>query len=231
MSRSHLPGRSAFAAVVVLSLAAAVARAQDQPAGGAPAAASTPPDTSQAVVEVLLEGGFVMPAADLAASFDHTERGFSAGSGYALGLRVRWYAGPAIVVSPAFHFAKFGELEDYDDAGERFRIATSVARYGLDIFYQAPGTFDRWRPFAGVGVELAQNRYKETFDVDETTYDASEYALDPRVHAGVRRGNFEFSLSLHWSRFSTPQFFFTGEDTRYSWDAAQVTVGYVLPRF
>jgi hypothetical protein len=143
---------------------------------------------------------------------------------------VRWYAGPAIVISPAFHFVKFDEHEDYDDAGDRFHITTAVARFGLDALYQAPGGFHSWRPFVGVGAELAQNRYKESFDVDGSSYKAVETVLGPRVLAGVRRGDFEFSLSLHWSRFSTPRFFFTGEDTRYAWDAAQVVVGYVLPR-
>ncbi len=223
MHRSHTPARFALAAVFALSLAAALASAQTQPV-------RTPPDTSRARVEVALEGAFTMPAGDLAASFDHTERGFSAGPGYSLGLRVRWYAGATIVISPAFHFTKFREHEDYDDAGERFHIATSAVRYGLDVLYQAPGDFEAWRPFAGVGVELSHNRYKETYDVDDSTYDAATNALGPRVHAGVRRGNFEFCLSLHWSRFSTPRFFFTGEDTEYCWDAAQVAVGYVLPR-
>jgi hypothetical protein len=239
MSRSHTHGWSALAAIVVLSFAAAATQAQDSGADGAPPSgqvaaptvAATPPDTSQASVDVVLEGAFVVPAGDLAASFGHTARGFSAGPGYTLGLRVRWYAGPAIVISPAFHFAKFGEHEDYDDAGERFHIATSVVRYGLDVLYQAPGGFYHWRPFAGLGVELAQNRYKETFDGDGSTYDATKNAFGPRVHAGVRHGDFEFSLSLSWSRFSTPGFFFTGDDTRYRWDAAQITVGYVLPRF
>jgi opacity protein-like surface antigen len=225
MSRRDTHGWPALATVVVLSLAATVAQAQ------APAVAATPPDTSQASVEVVLEGALAMPAADLAASFGHTARGFSAGSGYALGLRVRWSAGSAIVISPAFHFATFAEHEDYDAAGERFRIATSVVRYGLDVLYQAPGSFYHWRPFVGLGVELAQNRYQETFDVDGSTYDATKNAFGPRVHAGVRRGDFDFSLSLSWSRFSTPGFFFTGDSTRYSWDAAQITVGYVLPRF
>ncbi len=230
MSRSHTTRWSALAAVVLLTLAASAALAQNQ-RGGATTTTATPPDTSQASLEVALEGAFTMPAGDLAASFDHTERGFSAGPGYTLGLRVRWYAGSAVVISPSFQFTKFGEHEDYDAAGERFHIATSAARYGLDVFYQAPGPFHSWRPFLGAGVELSQNRYKETYDVDDSFYDAATTVAGPRVHAGVRRGNFEFSLSLRWSRFSTPRFFPTDEDTRYSWDAAQFTVGYVLPRF
>jgi hypothetical protein len=190
-----------------------------------------PADTSQARLEISLEGAFVTPAADLPASFRHTERGFSAGPGYALGLRARWFAGPSFVISPAFHFVKLGEHEDYDDAGDRFHIATSMVRFGLDVFYQAHGTFFQWRPFVGAGVELVQNRYQERFDVDETSYEATENVVGPRLHAGVRRGDFEFALSLHWSRFATPRFFFTGKETDYRWDTAQLVVGYTLPRF
>jgi hypothetical protein len=232
MSRSCTRGWTALAAIAALSLFAAAARAQG--GGGGRAAVTTPAapaDTSQARIEVLLEGAFVMPAADLPASFAYTPRGFSAGPGYALGMRVHLAAGPAIVISPAFHFAKFGEHEDYDDTGARFHIATSVIRYGLDVFYRVPGRYYGWRPFVGAGAELARNRYRETFTAAGSKYSAAVDALGPRVHAGVRRGDFEFSLSLSWTRFSTPRFFFTGDETRYRWDAAQVTVGYLLPRF
>lgn len=231
MPRSPLSVRFALAAFAVLSLAPSDALAQSGQAGGATTPAVAPADTSQPRFEILLEGAFVMPAADLPANFHSTERGFSAGPGYEVGLRTRWYASPSIVISPTFHFAKLGEHEDYDVAGDRFHVGTSMVRFGLDVLYQAPGTYYQWRPFAGVGVELAQNRYQETDDVDVTTYEATCNAVGPRVHAGVRRGDFQFSLSLHWSRFSTPRFFFTDENTAYRWDTAQLVVGYTLPRF
>lgn len=231
MPRSPFSVRFALAAIAVLFLAPAAARAQSRPPGGATTPAPAPADTSQPRFAILLEGAFVAPAADLPASFDATERGFSAGPGYAVGLRTRWYATPSLVISPAFHFAKLGEHEDYDAAGDRFHVKTSMVRFGLDLLFQAPGAYYQWRPFAGVGVELAQNRYQETFDVDESSYEATCNAVGPRVHAGVRYGDFQFSLSLHWSRFSTPRFFATDEDTAYRWDTAQLVLGYTLPRF
>lgn len=225
MQRNHRPRWFFLATILLTCLAAAVAAAQGQGASSAPA------DTSQTRVEVALEGAFAVPMADLAASFRNTERGFSAGTGYTLGMRVRWLVRPALAISPTFHFTKFGELEDYDAQEKRFHIATSVARYGLDMFYQTPGRFYAWRPFVGAGLELARNRYKETFDADGSTYSAAKNALGPRVLAGVRRGDFYASLCLRWSRFTTPRFFFTEENTRYAWDAAEFTIGYTLPRF
>jgi hypothetical protein len=237
--RCSLAVVSAFlVAMFIVSLGSFVASpalAQTQPPApqsggiGIPAARAVV-DTAQAKLEVMLEGALATPEGDLSASFNHTARGFSAGPGYSLGLRVRWFVTPRLAVSPSFHFTEFGEHEDYDENDQRFHVATAAARYGVDLIYQARGAFGDWRPFLGAGVELTQNRFHETFDATATEYKANALALGPRVQAGVRHGDFSAALALQWSRFSTPRFFFTGDESRYVWDTVQVVLGYTLPR-
>lgn len=227
--------RRSFAAMVALLCVvpwlAQAQQSQQQPAGlSALAAAAATPDTAQAQLDVALEAALAIPMGDLPASFAHTERGFGAKPGYSLGLRLRWFVASGVAISPTFHFTAFGDHEDYDAAGNLFFVAATAAHFGVDLLYQAPGAFADWRPFVAGGVEITQNRFRESFDTTATEYKASVTGLSPRLQIGVRRGDFCGALAWQWSRFATPRFFDTGEDTDYNWDTARFVIGYTLPR-
>jgi hypothetical protein len=186
-------------------------------------------DTTQWRSEIIVEGGVAQPTGDLAAHLELTDRGFGAGLAYVVGLRVRWYPTPTVVVSPGFQFTKYRAFHGVDDVGTAYHVAVSDRAFGLDLLYQTPGDDRAVRPYLGVGAALAQHHYQEEYP--DSRYEARVNSLAIALRAGVRVQSFEFALSLVRSEFTTPRFFYAGGDVTYAWNSAQVTVGYILPRF
>jgi hypothetical protein len=220
------PGRLPLILAILLAcapaapaIAPATATAGEEPAG---------PERQG---EVQIEAGLVWPLGDLAAGYAQTRRGMGAELGHQLGLRVRFYPGRRLVLSPSFAYLEFGDHDGLDADGEPFRIQASVLRYGLDLCYLAPPSAGRVRPYLGAGLAVARNKYREEFAGGAAVYGADVNALIGSLIAGVRAGSWDCSLQYDLNRFTSSRLSFAGEPLPYRWHSVAVKLGYTLPRF
>ncbi len=183
--------------------------------------------------EIVLEGGLVQPAGDLADDFWTTAKGLDAGAGWELGVRFRQFAGRDFSVAPSIHWVTFGPANGAGDFGGGdilgYRIETSTIRYGLDMqmYLGEPG--GATRPFLTGGLALLHNRYRDELEysgVYETTINTPGVSLG----AGLRVGNLEFAGEYTFNRFGTDQLDPEGRDLDYNWDYLSLRVGVALGR-
>lgn len=183
--------------------------------------------------ELVFEGGLAEPLGDLKEEFWNTETGLEAGTGYELGLRYRYFAGPSLAVSPAFHYVRFGSFSGVADFPEGdnlgFEVRGSSYRYGLDFQYFAGDESAQIRPYLTGGVALAHNIYR-----DELQYSGvyQESVNNPALNAGVglKMGMLEVSGTYHFNRFSTSKLTSGTEKLDFNWDYAVVRVGFAFGR-
>ena len=184
--------------------------------------------------ELVFEGGLAEPFGDLSEEFWTTDTGMEAGTGYELGLRYRYFAGPRLAVSPAFHYVRFGSFSgtanfpEGDDLG--FDIRASQYRYGLDfqLFVGEPQV--QARPFVTGGVGLAHNIYRDELEFNGVY---KESVNTPTFNAGVglKMGVLEVSGTYHFNRFDTSKLTSGPEKLEYNWDYAIVRVGFAFGRY
>lgn len=183
--------------------------------------------------ELVFEGGLAEPLGDLRDEFWTTDKGMEAGTGYELGLRYRYYPGPSLAVSPAFHYVRFGSFSGVADFPEGdslgFEIRGSTYRYGLDFQLFAGDEQAAVRPYVTGGVALAHNIYR-----DELQYSGvfRETVNNPAFNAGVglKMGLLEVSGTYHFNRFSTSKLSSSTAKLDYNWDYAVVRVGFAFGR-
>lgn len=183
--------------------------------------------------EIVLEGGLVQPAGDLADDFWTTAKGLDAGAGWELGLRVRQFAGRDFSVAPSIHWVTFGPADGVGDFGTGtylgYRIETSTIRYGMDLqmYLGEPG--GATRPFLTGGLALLHNRYRDQLEFSGT-YETTINTPGLSLGAGLRVGNLEFAGEYTWNRFSTDELDPDGRDLDYNWDYLALRVGVALGR-
>lgn len=207
--------------LIATSADARLVRSQRYPGGHGPGAGS----------ELVFEGGLAEPFGDLAEEFWTTDTGMEAGTGYELGLRYRYFAGPRWAVSPAFHYVRFGSFSGLGDFPEGdnlgFDIRASQYRYGLDVqlFVGDPGV--EARPYVTGGIALSHNIYRDELE----GYGVFKEAVNsPAFNAGVglKLGVLELSGTYHFNRFDTSILTSGTEKQEFNWDYAIVRVGFAF---
>ena len=175
---------------------------------------------------VLLEGGWAAPLGDLADGLDETALGSGSRPGFELGLRWRFALAPSWSLAPALHFLGYGDATGLGEDGEE-GLSTSTLRLGLELLVASR----RWgaQPFAGISPCIMQNRMKGPGKDHVTPIDGSSTGFGLSARAGVRFGDVEVSAVYHLNRFSTYQFFATGQEESYNWDAVVLRFGWLLP--
>jgi hypothetical protein len=155
-------------------------------------------DHGPAPLQLVLEGGAVLPGGDLGDDFVGTARGLGAGTGHELGARLRYWLGESTAVGPAFHYANFGDWEDVGADGLAYAVRTSVYRYGVDLqqFLGGRGGRGAVRPYLTLGVALTHNRYQDWLE-GEGKFVTSSQNLALGVGGGVAMGPVE--LSAVWT--------------------------------
>lgn len=199
-------------------------------AAAASAAEPSPPAVPDRQAEVQLETGLAVPLGDLGAGFAKTARGLGAEHGYHLGLRLHFYPDRRLVIAPAFAYVEFGDYDGLTETGKPLEIRAAVLRYGLDALYLEPAAAGRPRLFAGGGVAVARNKYRELVAGGLSEYRADVFSVVCSLTAGVRLGDWSAALQYDINRFKTASLSSTGERLPYSWHCLLLRVGYILPR-
>jgi len=180
---------------------------------------------------LVLEGGAAIPAGDLADDFTDTAMGLGAATGYELGARLRFFLSETTAVSPAFHYADFGDWDDVfgGEAEIAYSVRTSVYRYGVDIQQFLVSRRAVVQPFASVGLAVCHNHY-EDWAQDAGIYETASNNLGLGVGGGVAMGPVE--LSAVWTFNETENRNLPRaegvEDTRYDWSYLVVRAGLAL---
>lgn len=175
---------------------------------------------------VLLEGGWAVPLGDLADGLDETPLGSGSRPGFELGMRWRFDLSRSWSLAPSLHYVGYRSATGLGEDGEE-SLSTSTLRYGLELLVASR----RWgaRPFAGIAPCIMQNRMKGPGKDHVTPIDASSTGFGLSTRAGVRLGDIEISAVYHLNRFSTYQFFATGQEESYNWDTVVLRFGWLLP--
>ncbi len=215
---AHVAVGSAALLVTLTTFAAADAAAR-------PRRWASPPD-----VDIVLEGGAVMPRGDLGDDYFATPLGFGAEAGYDVGVRTRvtWPSGWA--VSPSFHYQDFGDFT-YADGDELFAIKTSIIRYGFDIQHFFQTRRGQPQPFVSAGLALCHNMYRDetVTTLPVSWYEASSDALAFGFGGGLKIDTFELSATYTINRFESARLVEFGLPIDYSWDTIVVRAGLALP--
>jgi hypothetical protein len=180
-------------------------------------------------LEVLLEGGPVVPLGDLGSGFRYTSQGFGAELGYAIGLRTRFFVTRTLSVAPSFTYIEFGDHDGIDADGNVFKIRPTALRYGLDFAWIGPPSVGAVRPLVGVGLAVTRNRYRDEDRESETFFEAGVNALVPSVALGLRWGGLEAAVQHEFDRFTTGRFFSDLVPRDLDWDHVLIRFAYVLP--
>jgi len=179
--------------------------------------------------QVLVEAGWVQPRGDLALDYTETALGFGAGDGLELGFRWRYHFSRSISLSPAFHFVDYRDFESTDDVIGDYRISASTLRYTLELMMIRGSEKSPVRPFLAVNGGLYRNRVVGFNKNLSAPFDQSVNTLGLGVRGGVRLGRFELSAIYNVNRFSTWQYFKTGNEVDYDWDNFSVRAGWIIP--
>jgi hypothetical protein len=181
--------------------------------------------------ELVLEGGLAEPFEDLKEDFWTSDTGLEAGTGYELGLRYRYFVGPDLAVSPAFHYVRFGSFSGVGDFPEGdelgFDIRASQYRYGMDLQFFVGSPMVQVRPYVTGGVALAHNIYRDELQ-GYGVY--KESVNSPAFNAGVglKLGVMEISGTYHFNRFESSKLTAGSEKVDFNWDYAILRVGFAF---
>ena len=150
-------------------------------------------------LQLVFEGGAVLPGGDLGDDFVGTQKGLGAGTGFELGGRLRYWLSPQTAVGPAFHYANFGDWNDVTFDRVPYQVRTEVYRWGVDL-QQFLGDDPRGvRPYLIVGAALCHNRYEDWVSGDGTFLSSSNN-LAFGVGGGVAMGPVELSAVWTFNR-------------------------------
>jgi len=179
--------------------------------------------------QVGVDFGWAQPYGDLAQDYTSTDLGFGAGEALQLGFFWRYPLSGNVSLSPAFHFVDYGDFSGVDETIGDFRIATSSLRYTLELLLIRGSAGKGARPFLAFSGGLYRDRVVGFTKGRWQPFDRSVNSLGFGVRAGVQLGDFEFSADYSVDRFSTWQYFRTGEAVDYNWDNFAVRVGWLIP--
>ena len=179
--------------------------------------------------QFVLEGGAALPYGDLADPFIGTEKGLGAGTGYALGARLRYYLGPTTSVGPSFHYVNFSDWNDITQDGTPYSVRTSLFRYGVDIQQFLVPRGKRVRPYLTLGGALVHKRYQDWLQGDGT-FDASANSLSFALGGGLAMGPVEVSLTWNYNPTELRQLVPQGDDSEFDWSYLMVAAGLALGR-
>jgi len=189
----------------------------------APAAAASRPPS-----QVILEFGWLRPYGDLGDDFSATELGFGADDGLEAGFRWRLHLTPTFSVSPAFHFANFGDFQTQDEDLGDVRVDCTSYRYTVEFLLRSGGDA-RVRPFLAAAGGLYRNRVVGYTKEFTRSFDESVNTLGACLRVGIAVADLEFSAAYHLNRFSTWRYFQTGVEQDYGWDSFSVRGAWILP--
>jgi hypothetical protein len=190
-------------------------------------------DPYQGRSQLVFEAGATVPLGDLGDDFETTDKGLDAKTGYELGLRYRYFVVSGLAVSPAFHYANFGDDQGvYDDDGQErgFDVATSIYRYGVDLqqFFGPPDA--ALRAYLSVGIALYHNRYWDSIE-GLGNFETSSNSFGFAGGAGLVFGPVELSGSYDFDRTSNDDLPSAGGDDDFNWDHVTARVGFAVARF
>ena len=179
--------------------------------------------------QVLVEAGWSHPYGDLGQDFSDTRLGFGAGDAMELGFRWRYHFSPTLSLSPAFHFVDYRDFKSTDAIIGDYRISASSLRYTLELM-MIQGDLNRSvRPFLAFSGGLYRNRVVGFNKNLSEPFDQSVNTLGFGVRAGIRVVGFELSALYNLNRFTSWQFFQTGQDQEYNWDSFAVRAAWIIP--
>lgn len=179
--------------------------------------------------QILVEAGWSHPYGDLARDYTNTKLGFGAGDALELGFRWRYHFSQALSLSPAFHFVDYRDFKSSAPAIGDFRISASSLRYTLELMMVQGNPNTAVRPFLGLSGGLYRNRVVGFNKNLSEPFDESVNTLGFGVRAGVRVVGFELSAVYNLNRFTSWQFFQTGQDQAYNWDSFAVRAAWIIP--
>jgi len=183
--------------------------------------------------EFILEGGLAEPFGDQKDDFTTTTNGFGSTTGYEVGFRIRQYISKKFVISPAFHYTRFGTATGFTDGGNdgslAYEIRTSNYRYSLDFQVMTGNGFSAMRLFVIGGISLVNNRYRDALEFN-STYSASVNAPAYSAGIGLKFTNIEVSAEYVYNRFSTNKFSFDSFEQDFNWDTLVVRAGFSFGR-
>jgi hypothetical protein len=185
------------------------------------------------VSEFVFEAGAVIPEGDLGDDYFGTTHGLGAGTGYDLGVRYRYYLTERTAVSPAFHYANFGNFKgSLDDNGtERgFEINTELYRFGLGLqqFFGDPDA--QVQGFVSASLVFFHNRYRDQLSGFQD-YRSSSNNLGLEAGAGLRLGPIELGGYYDLDRTKNKDLAEAGTSTSFDWDHVAVRAGVSMGRF
>ncbi|HOX25001.1 MAG TPA: hypothetical protein PLL30_04475 [Candidatus Krumholzibacteria bacterium] len=182
-------------------------------------------------LQLVLEAGAAVPAGDLADDFANTEMGLGAGTGYDLGIRLRYFLSDVTAVGPTFHYANFGDWEDVsaDPVGDAYAVRTSVYRYGVDLQQYLAPRRAVVRPYVTVGAAFCHDRYEDWLQFAGTFTTASNN-LAFGIGGGVAMGPLELSAVWTYNQTDNRMLPRAGGvyDTEYDWSYLVVRAGVAL---
>lgn len=183
--------------------------------------------------QLVFEAGAAMPLGDLGDDFETTDQGLDAKTGYEVGLRYRYFVQESLAVSPAFHYADFGDDQGTyldGDVERGFEVETAVYRFGVDLqqFFGPPD--GEVRAYLSVGVALYHNRY-EDFITGLGSFPTSSNSLGAAAGAGLVLGPVELSGSYNLDRTTNDDLPSATADDGFNWDHLTVRAGLVLANF
>ncbi len=179
--------------------------------------------------QIVVEAGWGRPYGELAQDFNTTELGLGAGDGLELGFRWRYHLSRTVSLSPAFHFMDYRNLKGDDSLAGAFQISSSSLRYTIELMFIQGNEKKLVRPFLALSTGLYRNRLVGSSKDLTEPLDQSVNTLGFGGRSGVRLGRFELSAGYHLNRFSTWQYFQTGQKEDYNWDNFSVRAGWVIP--
>jgi len=189
----------------------------------APASAERPAS------QVGVDAGWARPYGDLAREYQGTALGFGAGEALQLGFFWRYHLSPTVALSPAFHFVDYRDFKDTDSTLGDYRISASSLRYTLELMLIQRDLARSVRPFLALSGGLYRDRVVGFNKTLSQPFDRSVNSLGFAVRGGVQVGPFELSAVYSVDRFSSWQFFQTGEVVPYNWDNFAVRAGWLIP--
>jgi hypothetical protein len=183
--------------------------------------------------ELVLEGGATVPTGDQGDDFYTTNKGLGAETGYTLGLRARSISPSGWAISPAIHYAEFGDFATAVEDGASYEFSTSLIRFGIDVQHVWPGRYGGARPFVSAGAAVYRNHYTDRAIEGSriTQYEADMTGLGVSFGGGLRVGVLEVGVTYHLNRFDTARIASVapGRELDYAWDYVSLHAGFVLP--
>jgi len=183
--------------------------------------------------EFVLEGGLAEPFGDQKDDYRTSSNGFGSTTGYEVGFRIRQYVSEQFIISPAFHYTRFGTATGFTQGNGgnslAYEIRTSNYRYSLDFLAFTGDVYSTMRLFATAGVALVNNRYRDELQ-GNSTYSASVNAPAFSAGVGLKFTNIEITGEYIYNRFSTNKFSFDGINQDFNWDTLIIRAGFSFGR-